>query len=649
MAIRTSFRFLTTPAWHVIACACLVVFAMDGARAGDWQHYGGDAGGRRYVDARQITPDNVEDLDEVWEFNTGALEGRSEAALKRTAFEATPIFVEDSLVFCTPFNEVIALDPGTGERRWSFDPEISADRRPANQYNCRGVAYWKDPDASDIEPCSSRIFTGTVDGRLIALDAGTGKPCEDFGANPVRPGEVTAGPDRLLVWPGEFQMTSPPVVTQGLVIVGSAISDNARKTAPSGRVRAYDARSGALRWVFEPLLPGDDGRHIDAGAANVWAPMSVDVARGLIFLPTSSPSPDFYGGMRPGDNRYANSVVALKAATGEVVWSFQTVHHDVWDYDLPAQPTLATIMKDGVPVDAVVQVTKTGFMFVLDRETGKPMFPVEERPVPQGGAPGELLSPTQPFPLKPPPLIRQSLGHDDVWGMAWLDKRACRKRLDKLRSDGLFTPPSLQGTIVYPFTGGGANWGGMAFDPVRQIAIVNESEIAHVITLIKRENYEGEKEASEAGELAPQEGAPFAVKRELFLSPLGLPCTPPPWGKLVAVDLKDGSIKWARPLGTVRDLAPVPLPIEWGTPNLGGPFITASGLIFIAATMDNYLRAFNIETGEELWRGRLPAGGQATPMSYSWRGRQYVVIAAGGNGSAGTDLGDSLVAYALPE
>ncbi len=618
------------------------------AQAGDWQHYGGDAGGTRYVDARAITPENVTDLEEAWSFSTGALDDKSDEVRSRTAFEATPILVEDSLIFCTPFNEVIALDPGTGEARWRFDPAVASDRRPGNQYTCRGVAYWRDPAAADLEACASRIFMGTVDGRLIALDAGTGKPCEDFGSNPIRPGEVMAGADRLLVWPGEYQMTSPPVVTQGLVIVGSSVSDNVRAAAPSGRVRAYDARTGELRWSFDPIISSDEESDAATGAANVWAPLSLDEARGLIFLPTSSPSPDFYGGLRPGDNRNANSVVALDAATGQLRWAFQTVHHDVWDYDLPAQPTLATITHDGKPRDVVIQVTKTGFMFVLDRDTGEPVFPVEERPVPQGGAPGEMLSQTQPFPVKPPPLIRQTVGPDESWGVAWLDKRSCSHRLRALRNDGLFTPPSLEGSILSPFSGGGANWGGIAFDPQRQLAIVNESQMANIITLIKREGYEGEKEASEKGQVAAQAGTPFAVKRELFVSMFGLPCTPPPWGKLIAVDLKSGDIKWSKTFGTVRDLAPVPLKVKWGTPNIGGPVATASGLIFIGAAMDNYLRAYSTETGDELWRARLPAGGQATPMSYMWKGRQYVVIAAGGHGTAGTDLGDSLIAFALP-
>lgn len=621
------------------------------AWADGWDHYGGDAGGQRHVTAEAITPANVAGLKRAWRFSTGELAGLAPEVRRRYAFEATPILVEDSLVLCTPFNRVMALDPASGLLRWSYNPNISLGQRPANQFVCRGVAYWKDGTAPADATCGSRIFMGTNDGRLIALDARTGRPCEGFGPNPHKPGEVAAGSDRLLVWPGEFQITSPPVVIRDAVIIGSSVGDNARVDAPSGRIRAYDARTGQLRWSFDPLHPGPAGAGgpLHAGAANAWAPMSADEARGLVFVPTSSPSPDFFGGLRAGENSYANSVVALKAGTGEVQWAFQTVHHDVWDYDLPAQPTLATLMRDGKPVDVVVQVAKTGFMFVLERDTGKPFFPVEERPVPQGGVEGETLSPTQPFPVKPPALVPQKLEKDGAWGLTWFDRRACNAKLGKLRSDGLFTPPSTQGTVLYPFSGGGANWGGMAFDPAHRIAVVNVNRVAHVITLFPADQYKGRKETDESAEISPQTGAPYGMRRDLFLSPLGLPCSPPPWGSLVAVDLDKGEILWNRPLGTIRDMAPVPLPLEWGVPNLGGPLVTASGLVFIGAAMDNYLRAFDLATGNELWKARLPAGGQATPMSYTWKGRQYVVIAAGGHARSGTRLGDAVIAYALPQ
>tara|TARA_R110000868_G_scaffold112541_5_gene303070 strand:- start:1262 stop:3217 length:1956 start_codon:yes stop_codon:yes gene_type:complete len=634
--------------------AAMHVVTSEAAEAG-WGYYGGDAGGQRYVAAKEITPENVAGLTEAWRVSVGALAGKSDETRKRYAFEGTPILVGKSLILCTPFNVVKALDPATGAEQWSYDPLVSPDRRPGNQYVCRGVASWHDAAANDGEVCATRIFTGTVDGRLIALDAETGKPCDGFGREASHPGEVDAGADRLLVWPGEFQITSAPVVAGDVVIIGSSISDNRRVDAPKGTVRAFDTRTGALRWSFDPVAQGakDDpaswrGHPDKTGQANVWAPFSVDEARGLVIMPTSSASPDFFGGDRKGNNKYANSVVALKASTGEVVWSFQTVHHDVWDYDLPAQPTLATLMRDGKPVDVVVQVTKTGFMFVLERETGKPFFDVEERAVPQGGVAGEELSPTQPFPVKPPALVPQKLDEKDIWGVAYFDKKSCMERFKKSRSEGLFTPPSLQGTVLYPMTGGGANWGGMAFDPVRKIAIVNVNIAAHIITLFPHGEFKSRKEGDEKAEISPMNGTPYGMRRDVFLSGLGLPCTAPAWGKLVAVDLNDGTIKWSEALGTIRDLAPVPLPLKWGVPTLGGPLVTETGLTFIGATMDDYLRAFSTETGEELWKGRLPAGGQATPMSYVWQGKQYVVIAAGGNARLGTKLGDEVVAYRLP-
>ncbi|HUD52283.1 PQQ-binding-like beta-propeller repeat protein, partial [Parvibaculum sp.] len=357
--------------WMGLIAAAVFLSGMSGVGAEEWDHYGGDAGGQRHVGADAITPANVGKLEEAWRFQTGDLIGKPDDVKKRYAFEGTPIFVEDSVILCTPFNRVVSLDPATGKERWSYDPHVALDRKPGNQYVCRGVAYWKDAAAAPEGACAARIFMGTVDGRLIALDAKTGKPCSGFGADSGRPGIVDAGADRPLVWAGEFQMTSPPVVTRDTVIVGSSISDNRRADAPKGTVRAFDARTGALKWGFDPVARGamekpgswPAGAAAHTGHANVWAPISVDEARGLVFLPTTSPSPDFFGGLRKGDNDYSDSVVALKAETGDVVWSFQTVHHDVWDYDLPAQPTLATLMRDGKPVDVVVQVTKTGFMF----------------------------------------------------------------------------------------------------------------------------------------------------------------------------------------------------------------------------------------------------------------------------------------------
>lgn len=622
------------------------------ALGAEWTHYGGDAGGMRYVALDQLTPDNVEELEVAWTYSTGDLIDRAEA-IGKSAFEATPIIADGKLVFCTPFNEVIALEPATGEEIWRFDPEVALDRVPANQYTCRGVSQWRDAQAGEGDLCARRIFMGTVEAELWALDAETGEPCLEFGSD----GMVQVDAGMSLAWPGEFQITSPPAITADAVIVGSSIGDNRRLEAPRGTVRAFDARTGVVRWEFDPVpRAADDPAAGDwpeearkrVGHANVWSVISVDEDRGLVFLPTSSPSPDFFGGERAGNNRYANSVVALKAATGEVVWHFQTVHHDIWDYDLPAQPALVTLRRDGRDVPAVVQVTKTGFVFVFHRETGEPLFPIEEKEFPTDGVPGEWISPTQPVPVGLPALVPQELTAEDAWGFTFWDEGACRERIAGYRSEGLFTPPSPEGTILFPFTGGGANWGGIAFDPDSQTMFVNTSRMAHVITLIEPDKVAAERAAHPGLEISPQTGAAFGMKRELLLSPLDLPCNPPPWGVLTAIDLSDGTLKWESVLGTARDMASVPIPWKSGTPNLGGPLVTKGGLVFIGATMDYYLRAFDAESGEELWKGRLPAGPQAGPMSYEADGRQYVVIAAGGHSRMGTKPGDEVVAFALP-
>jgi len=613
-----------------------------------WTHYGGDAGGMRYSAAAQITPDNVETLDIAWTFSTGDMANRPAGLMRDTAAEGTPILAGGKLVFCTPFNEIIALDPATGEPLWRYDPKIDLDQRPANQFVCRGVASWQ----GEADICPSRIIMATNHGHVVAIDAETGLPCPDFGTD----GQVKVDPGMALNWPGEFQFTSPPVIFDDIIVVGSSISDNGRVEAPRGAVRAYDVRSGELLWTFDPIP-----RRIDAleplgwkagmpkeGHANAWAPLSVDPDRGLIFVPTSSPSPDFYGGLRPGDNRYANSVVALEAETGAVKWAYQTVHHDIWDYDLPAQPGLYTIQKDGQPVDVVAQATKTGQIFVLDRDTGVPVIPVEERETPRGAVEGEYLSPTQPFSAISG-IVPNEIEPRDGWGVTWFDKRACKKSMQAHDNKGLFTPPNTKGILLYPFNGGGANWGGTAYDPAHNLVVVNMSNMIHTIRLIPAEKIQATREVFHDSEIGPQAGAPYGVKRDVLLSPLGLPCTPPPWGIIAGVDIASGEIKWRKTLGTIEDLTGGRLKTELGTPNVGGPAVTASGLTFIGATMDNYLRALDTRTGEELWKGRLPGGGQATPMIYEWDDRQYVVIYAGGHSRFGPKVPDKLVAFALPK
>jgi quinoprotein glucose dehydrogenase len=622
----------------------------------EWPAYGGDRGGERHVRQDLITPDNVGQLRHAWTYRHGDVSDGQGEIPSTTAFQNTPILVDGTLYLCTPFNRVIALDPVTGQERWAHDPEIDMSGRYANQLVCRGVTAWHDVSADSEAPCGRTIFSATNDARLIALDARTGQRCAAFGQG----GEVdlNAGPGDQR-WQGEYQVTSPPAVVHDIVVVGSAIGDNQRIDAPSGVVRGFDARTGALRWAWDLAPPNFDyvtGLVSDAGYAlgtpNVWAAMSVDEKRGLVFVPTGNAAPDYYSGERRNMDYYGSSVVALRGETGEVVWRFQTVHNDLWDFDIPSQPSLTTIDVGGRPRAALVQPTKMGLLFVLDRETGEPLGGIEERPVPSAGAvPGEIVAPTQPFPAIPI-LIRDTLSADDAWGVTPWDRGQCRDRIESLRFEGMYSPPSLQGTIMYPGNAGGSNWGSAAIDPDRQIALVRSSDLPWVVTMIPREEFEAEREAHRGHEHGPQEGTPFGMRREMLVSPLGLPCVPPPWGTLTAVDLRRNEILWQVPHGTVRDLAPVPIPIGWGVPGLGGPMVTSTGVTFIAAAMDDYLRAFETTTGEEIWKARLPAGGQATPMGYrvDFEGggaRQYVVIAAGGHGRANTTLGDHVVAIAL--
>jgi quinoprotein glucose dehydrogenase len=624
-----------------------------GEAAAGWPFYGGDAGGRRYSSLAAIDRGNVHRLERAWSIRTGDL-AADPPPPRHMAFQATPIVAGGLLLLPTPLGRVLALDPATGASRWRFDATVVGDDYP--EYTSRGVATWVDPLRAPEEPCARRVFAATVDSRLFALDLATGALCADFG----RGGPLDMREGVGVLRTRDYATSSPPVVAGDLVIVGSAIGDNQRVEAPRGVVRAWDARSGSLRWSWDPIPrspeePAYSGWDAEAarrtGAANAWAPLSVDAARDLLFVPTSSPSPDYFGGTRPGDDRHANSVVALRASTGALVWSFQVVHHDLWDYDVPAQPTLAMLRRGGKERPIVIQATKMGHLFVLDRETGVPVFPVEERPVPASDVPGESAWPTQPFPLVPAPFVPQRLRPEDAWGLTPWDRARCRKRLARLRNEGIFTPPSLRGTLVYPAHTGGANWGGVAVDLERRILVVNATNLAFEVRLIPRSDFESERSGGEAllREYAPQAGTPFGMVREPVLSPFKLPCNPPPWGTLTALSLESGEVLWQRPLGTVPDLVRLPLPIEFGLPNLGGPIATAGGLVFIGAAMDGILRAFDIETGEELWSDRLPAGGNATPMTYLGPdGRQYLAIAAGGHGKLGTRRGDHVLAWALP-
>lgn len=612
---------------------CLVG-AQNGPDTG-WPTYGNDPGGTRYSSAKQIERGNVGQLQVAWTYRTGALPYDEELD-KKAAFEATPILIDGKLFLSTPYNHVIALNAITGVKLWEFDPKLEHPYG-FSEVTSRGVSAWRDSAAKKDKPCALRIFIGTLDARLVALDGETGKRCPDFGIH----GEVDLKGDVIMRDPGDYQVTSAPAIYQDLVITGSSEGDNRAVTLERGIVRAYDARTGQLRWTWDPIAPWAYQTEPRTGAGNAWSTLSVDAERGLLFIPTGSASPDYYGGFRKGDNKWANSVVALKAATGEFVWGFQVVHHDLWDYDVAAQPTLFT-WRDGTPALAVI--TKMGRVFVLNRLNGKPLLPVEERPVPKSAIPGEESWPTQPESTIS--LVPETLTPEEAFGKDETEQKWCAEQIAKAQHGSIFTPPSVQGTLVFPSNVGGVNWGSGAYDPQRHLLFVDTNRLAVLVKLIPQAGLaEARKNATDMdrlhGEFARQTGAPFAMFRTPLLAPSGLPCNRPPWGTVAAVDLFAGKKVWDVPLGSF-------LPgMNSGTITLGGPMATAGGIVFTAAAMDNYLRAFDSDSGKELWKYELPAGGQATPMTYTIGGKQYLVISAGGHGKLGTKQGDYVIAFAL--
>lgn len=611
------------------------------AAQNDWPTYGRDAGGTRYSPLKQISRENVTHLKVAWTYHTGALQPVTDLN-EKAAFEATPILIDGTLYLSTPFNQVIALDPGSGAERWRFDPQVDRSH-DYSEVSSRGVAAWVDAKATDAKaatatPCKLRVFEGTIDARLISLDGKTGRPCENFGqAGQV---ELTHGVVYGPEFRGYYQVTSAPTVVGDLVITGSSIADNMAVDMPRGVVRGYDARTGTLRWTWDPI-PWANQQLVRTGAANAWSTLAADPARDLIFVPTGSASPDYYGGARTGDDRWANSVVALKASTGAFVWGFQVVHHDLWDYDVASQPVLIEFR--GKP--AVVVTTKMGNVFVLDRMTGKPLNQVEERAVPKSDVAGEVASPSQPFPAWSA-MVPQKLTAADAWGSTPEAHKWCEEKIASLRNEGLFTPPSFKGTISFPGNVGGVNWGSAAWDPVRNILLANTNRVAAVMRLIPREELvtamQHPDEMAWGGEFARQRGTPYGMHRDWLVSTSGQPCNAPPWGALVAFDLTAGKLRWEAPLGSMGQGWPA------GSISLGGPLATAGGLIFSAAAKDANLHAFDADTGREVWTTELPAAAQSTPMTYEWRGKQYIVICAGGHGKMKSKMGDSVVAFTAP-
>jgi quinoprotein glucose dehydrogenase len=611
--------------WLAAACLC----------AGqEWRYWGGDAGGQKYSKLKQIDRANVARLKPAWTFHTGEIaDGKN--YVMRSAFETTPLVANGVMYLTTPFNRVVALEPETGKQLWTFDPGIDKTKA-ANLFISRGCSYWTDGK-------KHRILHGTQAGRLYSLDAATGKPDPAFGEGgsiDLRKGVADKFPDR------GYGVTSPPVVFKNLVITGAWVSDGDPQ-GPSGDVRAFDVASGKLVWTFHTVpRPGEFGHDTwqgdawkDRGGTNVWSVMSLDEKRGIVYLPLTSPSPDYYGAGRKGANLFGDSVVALEAATGKRVWHFQTVHHNIWDYDLPAQPALVTVKSGGKVIDAVAQVTKTGYTFLFDRATGKPVFPVEEVPVPKSDVPGEETWPTQPRPVKPPPFARQSMKPEELTNVTPESRAFCEGIVKDAELKPMFTPIGLKTTVLFPGTNGGTNWGGASFDPETRTLYVNSMDVGMVFRQEKRPE----------GSLVPYRNRGVGTNSSRFWDPNLYPCQQPPWGHLTAIDLDKGEFKWRVTLGeydelTKRGVKPT------GTPNLGGSLVTAGGLVFIAASNDSRFRAFDKDTGRLLWETRLPASGHANPMTF-WSaktGKQYVVIAAGGGNKYNSTYADELMVFALP-
>ncbi|MBT8446442.1 MAG: pyrroloquinoline quinone-dependent dehydrogenase [Gammaproteobacteria bacterium] len=645
-----------TPAHVALALSLLV--GGDVVTAESPSDYGGYVAGRQFSSLTQIDTTNVTGLEPVWTYRTGDLRRLGEPLSVGYSWQAQPLIVDDMLVFCTPLNRLVALDPATGAERWSYNPQLDLGQPQMYQYNCRGApALWTDPDADADALCRTRLIAQTLDHRLFAVDAASGKPCDDFGSG----GQVEVldinAPDSE-----QIRFITTPVVAGDHIVLGSSIIDNIKTSNPRGTVRAFDARTGAPAWTYDPI-PADPGDPRMAewdpalaptiGAANVWALMAVDSERGIVYLPTSSPTVGHYAPERPGDNRDANSVVAVDAATGAVLWRYQVVHHDVWDYDLPARPILADITVEGRSVPALIQNTKMGLVFVLNRVTGEPVFDIEERPVPTDGLPGEPLSPTQPFPVDMPSLARHGLAEDDLWGVALLDKWACGRWLKEVRSGGLYEPPVEQGTVFRPSIAGGPNWGGASYNPATGVMITPVVTVPSIVKMIRKQPGEKTPPIDPGtfldGELfRPAYDSPWSVSYEFMFSPLGTPCSKPPWYELVALDIPNRRILWRSGIGTTARHAPLGLSFAWGAPGQGAPLSTAGGVTFIGGASDHRLRAFDSATGAELWSDELPTGAHSFPATYEVNGRQYLVVIAGGHGVLETPAGDYVIAYALP-
>ncbi len=604
--------------------------------AGDWPALGNDPGGSQFSSLDQIDAKNVGNLKLAWTHRSGDVSDRK-SETGATALEAVPIHVNDTLYYCTAFNRVFALDPATGKEKWVFDPHTGKDgakpliSQPRKSGICRSVAYWEAKEKTGAA-CEKRIFKADIYGDVFAIDANTGAACADFGAEKNHPGYVTHVDYEARGTNDSARGTTSGPLVIGDVLVTAAGARDSLVDANNGFIRGFDVRTGALKWEFDPI-PAELAH--ETGAANVWSTMSADPERGLVFVPTTSPSPDHYGAKRTADIPYADATVALNAETGVPVWHYQAVHHDLFDFDLPGHALAVTITKDGQQIPVAIQPTKQGRVIVLNRDTGAPVFPIEERTVAASDLPGEVAAPTQPMPTLPDPVSRQVLTEDDMWGLTPYDRAACRKAFREMRYEGPYTPPAERGSIIFPF--GGTNWGGVAFDKAHNLLIAKGQNMALRVKMVKKDNPEPNT-------------PPYKAEPALFLGPFGAPCTPPPFGTVTAIDMDTGKIKWQVPLGQAKYLGiTAPKFLGWGSPNIGGPMVTGGGLVFIGASLDAKLRALDVTTGAELWQHALAAPGMSVPMTYMSGGKQYVVMAAGGNSRVTDDISDALMAFALPD
>lgn len=627
------------------------------AQDGTWQTFNGDLKAQKYSPLTDITPENVSQLRLAWQMHTGDVSAGDSGSvglhmranfpagtdLPATVWSATPLFVNDTLYIGTPFYRIFALEPDTGVTKWVYDTksELAALTQP--DLKNRGVAYWAAAAPVVGQPCQRRVYIGTMDAHLHSVDADTGERCADFGVDGVV--DVDQWNIENAKWP--LSLLQPPTVYKDTLFLGWAGKDWAFEIDPPGTLFALDARTGKQLWEFHTL---DAATAATSGTGNIWASMSIDTERDLLYIPVSSPSPNFYGGNRLEPAELSTSVTALDTNTGRVVWSRQLVHHDIWDLDTNSAATLVDIVKDGVSIPALVQTSKQGFLYVLNRETGEPIYPIEERPVPVSDIEGEVSSPTQPYVALPKSVV------EDTWpGVFWLADAAglgyCSRTAASLVDKGRFTPGSLAGSIIYPGTIGGVEWGGGAVDPNNGIFVVNYSSAVQIYKMIPRADYDRlstSKQGLETGGFFPQTGSPFGIQLTTFLNPIGMPCWKPPYGSIAAYDLKTGEQLWDVPFGQVQQYG-FYMPESWGSITIGGPVITATGLIFIGASMDARVRALDIKTGKVLWKALVDAPAVSLPAIYKYKGKQYVAWAAGGNSILTPTVSDQVVAFALPD